>query len=338
MRKPKHETCAALITAIDAYIEKADESLADELKKAGYANTEEVMEGVHRIEEAVAAALGRSYNLIAASVAESVDLNVWLQYVKPGAMMTDALAEEIARTVVKEFSYCMPKLVESYSTQIDAQAPIRTMTTNAASFIRGWSKDLGELMKLDQYKGIEQILLDGIQTGDSVPNVARKIRQAGIRDKAWKARRVALTEMLRASSVAQQDAMTQSPACVGKRWRHTGSRKNEPRPNHVEMNGQEVLKNEPFELIGRDGETYHPMYPRDPSLPAAESVNCHCIMQMVTDPNIFALPPEERRRIAEQARKNVQATEDEWSKELTERAKEESRRWHEEHNEKKTSG
>lgn len=129
----------------------------------------------------------------------------------------------------------------------------------------------------------------------------------------YRARKVAVTEVLRAHSVAQHEAYMQSPAVESKSWRHTGNYRNEPRQNHVDMDGQVVLKDQPFELVGADGMIYYPMYPRDTSLPAAESINCHCIEQPVVDMEILGLPLEERQKLQQQA---IDEMDDDWEAEL----------------------
>lgn len=105
----------------------------------------------------------------------------------------------------------------------------------------------------------------------------------------------------------------QSPAVAEKMWRHTGSYRNEPRKNHVDMDGQRVRVDEPFELKGIKGGTYYPMYPRDSSLPPEESINCHCIAQPVVSEEILGLSLEERQRLQQEAIDNM---DDEWEKEL----------------------
>ena len=138
-----------------------------------------------------------------------------------------------------------------------------------------------------------------------------------IRD-SYQARRVAVTEVLRAHSVAREEAIQQSPSTDRKEWRHTGAHKNKPRPNHVEMDGQIVPKDQPFELKGRDGVVYHPMYPRDPILPAGETVNCHCIHRGVAADDALGMSLEERRRLQQ---KYIEEDDGAWKKELDEENK-----------------
>ena len=129
---------------------------------------------------------------------------------------------------------------------------------------------------------------------------------------------MAVTEVLRAHSVAREEAIQQSPSTDRKEWRHTGAHKNEPRPNHVDMDGQIVPKKEPFELKGTDGKTYHPMYPRDPCLPPGESVNCHCIHRGIAADDAIGMSLEERRRLQQ---KYIEEDDAAWKKELDEQNK-----------------
>ena len=67
----------------------------------------------------------------------------------------------------------------------------------------------------------------------------------GWRTEYYQAKRVAVTEVLRAHSVAKEEAIQQSPVVDMKEWRHTGVHKIKPRPNHVAMDGQVVPKDQP---------------------------------------------------------------------------------------------
>lgn len=66
----------------------------------------------------------------------------------------------------------------------------------------------------------------------------------GWRTEYYQAKRVAVTEVLRAHSVAKEEAIQQSPVVDMKEWRHTGVHKIKPRPNHVAMDGQVVPKDQ----------------------------------------------------------------------------------------------
>ena len=187
------------------------------------------------------------------------------------------------------------------------------ISDTTSSWISQWSQEISELMHLNSHKELEGILSDGMKTGSSVAEIARNILDAGIRDEFYKARRAALTETLRAHSVAQEEAIQQCPAAEFKEWVHTGSYRNEPRENHVKMSGQIVPKNSNFHLTGADGITYLADYPRDPALPAGESINCHCIHRGVVSEKILGLSLEERKKLQQQA---IDEMGDDWQKEL----------------------
>ena len=192
------------------------------------------------------------------------------------------------------------------------------MSKKTTAWVRTWSASLGEIMQLNSHKEIETILEKGLRDGSSIQEFTRSILDSGIRDEYYKARRVAVTEVLRAHSVAQQEAFMQSPAVEEKMWKHTGAYRNDPRKNHMDMDGQRVPKDQPFELRGIKGGTYYPMYPRDSSLPPEESINCHCISQPVVSAEVLGLSLEERQRLQQQA---IEEMDGEWERELDARNK-----------------
>ena len=111
----------------------------------------------------------------------------------------------------------------------------------------------------------------------------------------------------------------QSPAVEEKEWKHTGSYRNTPRQNHVDMNGQRVPKGDTYTLIGADGRTYHPAYPRDSILPAGESINCKCISQAIVSEAVLGLSIEERRKLQAEA---VAEMDEAWEAEQERKARE----------------
>lgn len=311
----KHDTCAALISAIDAYIAKADSDIERELKAAGYIDIDYTMKAVKRLEENLAEALngeteracrelkkaksieefmGGAFG--AFQVRQASDDSPWGSF-KDGS----ALGGSVSDTLQEEFERTIPKLVNDYLQTTDMGLAADTISQRTTSWIHTWSHDLGDLMQLTSHKEIEEILTRNLQEGLGVADATRDLMDAGIRSNYNRARSTALTEMLTAHSVSNQEAYMQSPAVEGKMWRHSGGRRNKVRPNHVDMDGEIVDKNKPFDLDGRDGWSYRPMYPRDTNLPASERVNCHCISQPVVNEETLGLPLDERRRLQQEA-------------------------------------
>ncbi|MDR1693384.1 MAG: hypothetical protein LBR72_08505 [Oscillospiraceae bacterium] len=305
--------CAGLAAAINAYIAKADHDLSDGLKEAGFADAKGTVKAISELEENLARALKTETSLTLAGAAAAGSLDEFSEKTWPKLKRSSGLAKEAADAIRDEFEKVMPELVRHYSAEIDPALTVSRISSRTTAWAESWSEELGQLMQLNTHDEIEKLLADSLDAGKSVAEFTQALRDSGIRDEYYKARRVAVTEMLTAHSAAQQESFIQSPAVEGKLWRHTGSYRNAPRPNHVEMDGTVVKAYERFELRGADGDLYLPMYPRDETLPPGERINCHCLLQPVVDESILGLPLDERQRLQEQA---VSEDDGAWEKEL----------------------
>lgn len=310
--------CKPLLKAIDAYIEKADKGLEDTLGAEGYAKPKKTLKYMQDIEDGVAEALLEETDYILSEVEKAVDLEAFAKDVWPKVKLGDGVKDKLVTIFTESFDKFMQEFVDYYIKQTDKDLKLKQVSKLTTAWVRSWSRELGAIMKLNSHGEIERILEKGLKNGDSIATFTQNILNSGIRDEYYKARRVAITEILTAHRAAQQEAFMQSPAVSEKMWKHTGEYRNEPRQNHVDMDGQRVPVGEPFELIGIDGGTYNPMYPGDPILPAEERINCHCIDQPVVSKEILGLPLEERQRLQQEA---IDAMDDEWEKELDKKNK-----------------
>lgn len=305
--------CRPLMKAIDAYLEKADNDLEAELEAEGYQEPKKTLKYAKDLEDEITEALLAETDYFLAAAEKAVDLDTFAKLIWPGIVLNDELREKLAQIFLEYFDSFMPEFVECYIKQTDKDLKLPQVSKRTKAWTKKWSVELAELMQLTSHREIEKILETGLENGSSIATFTRDIMESGIRDEYYKARRAALTEVLRAHSVAQQEAFMQSPAVQEKMWRHTGSYRNEPRKNHVDMDGQRVPVSEPFTLDGIKGGTYYPMYPRDTNLPPEESINCHCICQPVVSEKILGLSLEERQKLQQEAIDNM---DDEWEKEL----------------------
>ncbi len=288
-----------ILDAIDRYLAKADDDLADTLEEEGFAEAEETVKAINSLQEDVAGALEAQKN-----VAEMLE--------------DDDIAERIGEAAAAMFEAEVPKLATIYMKETDGELVVDAVRERTKGWMKHWHRKLGKLMKISTHREITDLIKRTIDEGEGIPELTRKIMDGGWRNEYYKARRVAVTEVLRAHSVAREEAIQQSPSTDRKEWRHTGAHKNEPRPNHVDMDGQIVSKEEPFELKGKDGKTYYPMYPRDPCLPPGESVNCHCIHRGIDADDAIGMSLEERRRLQQ---KYIEEDDAAWKKELDEQNK-----------------
>ena len=310
--------CQPLIKAINAYLAKADGDLADALKAEGYAEPQATIGYMQDIEDDVAEALVEETDYFLAEAEKAADLETFAADIWPRVKLNDRLKAKLATVFTEHLSEFMPEFVAYYIAQTDRSLKLEVVSKRTVAWVESWSEQLGEIMQLNSHKEIETILTKGLKDGTGIASFTREILDSGIRDEYYKARRVALTEVLGAHSVAQQEAFMQSPAVVDKAWKHTGAYRNEPRQNHVDMDGQRVPKDAPFTLTGIKGGTYEPMYPRDVILPPEERINCHCICQPVVSEDILGLPLEERQRLQQEA---IDTMDDAWERELDARNK-----------------
>lgn len=308
-----------IIEAIDKYLAKADDELSDVLADEGYADAEDSVKVINTMQEEIAETLQNQTDGLVEALAAEQDSG-WAAAQKKVSEMLDGddIAEQVQEAAADMFQTEVPKLATVYIQETDGDLVVDVIRQRTKSWIASWSQRLGQLMKINTHQQITDIIQRTIDQGESIETLTRKIMDGGWRNEHYQARRVAVTEVLRAHSVAREEAIQQSPSTDRKEWRHTGAHKNKPRPNHVDMDGQIVPKDKPFELQGKDGVVYHPMYPRDPILPASETVNCHCIHRGVAADDALGMSLEERRQLQQ---KYIEEDDGAWKKELDEQNK-----------------
>lgn len=292
--------CKSLLKAIDAYLAKADEDMEETLEDEGRVCPGKTVEHISAMEEAMAAALVEETGHYVREIRKKKTVRAALDALDE-IREQDTLDKSIRSACAETFREIIPEYTNGYIQLADRELSAGRISKRTISWIEGWSEELGRLMKLNSYKEIEQILKKALESGNNVNEAALAIMDSGIRDEYYKARRAAITEILRAHNVASWEAARQNPSVKERQWRHTGAHKNEPRENHVAMDGQIVPVDEPFTLEGRNGTTYYPMFPVDPDLPPEESINCHCTAINLVDKNVLGLSLEERQQLQKEA-------------------------------------
>ncbi len=282
--------------AIDKYIAKADEDMKDTLEAEGYAEAEDTVSAMNDMEEQIADILQIQTDELVIALEASEDSD-WKEVQQKVSEMldNDDIKAQVADVSADMLEVQVPNLATLYMQESDGELVVDTLRNRTSNWISSWSEELGNLMKINTHNQITDLIQSTIDNGEDIASLTRKILDGGWRNEYYQAKRVAVTEVLRAHSVAREESIQQSPSVEKKEWRHTGAHKNQPRPNHVAMDHQIVPKDQPFELTGRDGSMYYPMYPRDPGLPASESVNCHCIHRGIVNKKILGLSYEERK-------------------------------------------
>lgn len=290
--------CDLVCKAIEKYIAKEDSDLVKALKKAGYIDAKYTIEQAKGLEDELADILNDNTDKFIKLLDENSKGSIQDVIDKFSKWNSNtSISANLETVFYNHFSTAIPQIAQSYIKSIDKELAIETVTNRTTSWIKSWSGQLADIMQVNTEDKLERVLSNALKNGNSVVDTADKLLESSALQNASRARTTALTEMLRANSVSAQESYIQSPAVEAKRWRHTGGYKNNPRDNHIDMDKQTVSKEEPFELIGADGHTYYPMYPRDIILPPGESVNCHCIHQPIVNEDILGMSLEEREKL-----------------------------------------
>mgnify|MGYP005826922503 CR=1 FL=1 len=87
--------CGPLLKAIDAYLQKADNDLADELEEEGYVQPKKTLKYLDDMEEQVAAALLAETDYILEAAKGAVDLEAFAADVWPGVKLSDELMKTL---------------------------------------------------------------------------------------------------------------------------------------------------------------------------------------------------------------------------------------------------
>ena len=308
-----------LLEAIEQYIAKADNDLEDQLNEEGYVEAGVAVSHMGAIEDGVTAAVENNVDEVLARLQSTSGVDDFIENVWPEISNSDEMEKALYDLFYQQFDELLRRFTKQWI--ISADAELREVvddriTRPAEAFIKWWSQQLADIMHLNTKDGIEKILLDAQEQNQTIDEVAQAIADSGIRECGYRSRRVAVTEVLRVEEYAHQEARIQNPSCYKKEWVHTGAA--HPRENHVAINGQQVFKREPFTLTGRNGGTYYPMCPRDTSLPAEESINCHCTTKDIVDQEILGMSLEDRMALREKYMNEVNAEYDAWEQKFNE--------------------
>lgn len=127
------------------------------------------------------------------------------------------------------------------------------------------------------FDAIRTQIEEGLESGETMDQLADRVRAAFNTESRSRAKRIAMTETAAAYGVGRQDGMRQAGVRY-KRWLTSGG--DNVRPAHMEANNQTVRVDEPFDVGGEQL-----MHPGDPNGGPANVINCHCVAVAVADPD-----------------------------------------------------
>lgn len=288
---------AEIIECINRIIEKDNDKLYDKLKKMGIAFAAMTVRQISLLEKRIATAMKKWHKSEKTSLLNSESLFSFLSSHITESEADAELVQAVSQAIEETCGNVLQASADQYIRQTDVELSVTEISAPTAAAVSEASVQAGTSVLRHVTDEISNIIQEAINNGDSVDDAAKRIFDDRLRDEYYEARRVAQTEMMRTHAYAKYEALQQSPVVNAKRWRHTGAKGAASRENHVNISGQTVPKDQPFTLTGRDGTTYHPMLPHDTALPAAEAINCHCILEAVIDKDLKSLPPEQKAQM-----------------------------------------
>ncbi|TPE70660.1 phage minor head protein [Halalkalibacterium halodurans] len=291
-----------LIKSIDAFVKAATEGeLTDILPDfPGRDRVEEFVENFETIVAGLLVAQKQRYlELLGAFTAKSDQeiLEAYLSFLQEEIFSYEIFVQQMTEETSSYLEMTVSEFCRIIMDSLDPDVPFQVLSNRSITWIEEWSQDLAELMNLSTQNSVEKILKKAIKEGKGIDYVERELMEHESFSRQ-RARTTAITEVLTASSVAQQESYSQSPAVVGKRWKHSGTKGIDPRENHMALDGTVVPVDEPFVIPGSEEIA---MFPRDPNLSAKERVNCHCALGPAVDESITGLSPEEKQAIRDEA-------------------------------------
>jgi ADP-ribosyltransferase exoenzyme/Phage Mu protein F like protein len=226
---------------------------------------------------------------------DKTTLEAFLVYLTNNLFAADEFADEFGEETAKFLELTVEELTSLMMDSIDKDIQFEVLSKRTTDWIQRWSSDLAELMQLNTHEALEKELVQAIENGESIAQAELRIKDLPQFDRN-RARATARTEILTASSRAHYESYMQSPAVTGKKWKHSGAKKNNPRSTHVAMDGKVIPVDDYFYVDGESG-----LYPRDPSFSAKNRVNCGCVIGPVVDKEILGLSKEEKEKLRQEA-------------------------------------
>lgn len=319
MSKILNCACDFVCKAIESYIQKADDSLTEVLKKAGYIDPSYTVKQISELEDELTEILqGRTDEFIELlekhpqyTIQDAIDK-------LPRFNRKSNLEKALEAVFAVRFASVVAHLSNAHIKSSDEELSVTQLTKRTTSKVKSWSKEVSALVNTTSETQFSSLLTRAKKKSLTISNVIEQAEERVKSNNATSARTTAVTEMLRMNNISAQESITQNPASKYKKWRHSGSRNIVARLNHIDMDNQLVRADKPFVLQGVKGGTHYPMYPMDPILPIEESIHCHCTLQTINDVDVLGLPLEEREKLQENA---INLDNKKWKKEQKELSK-----------------
>lgn len=198
-----------------------------------------------------------------------------------------AAAAELAHDLDEEVvAQALSRIALQFGIDFDLEAPW------VGEFVQARANQLAGHVTTTTYEAIQRAMMDGVTAGESIDDIAARIRQVFAQADEVRAVTIARTEVISAYNGAATFGVTQLSADVvaGQEW--IATRDGRTRESHASADGQVVAVGQPFVVGGHEG-----AYPGDPVLPADETVNCRCAVAFLTPAEMEEYAGRQRPRV-----------------------------------------
>ncbi len=180
------------------------------------------------------------------------------------------------------------------STQFDVSFDLNARWVQ--EFIEQRAQQLAGQVTQTTYDAIRTELVAGVEGGESIDDLAKRIRQVFQQASDARAETIARTEVISAYNGAATLGAGTLPADVvaGQEW--IATRDARTRESHAAADGQIVPIGQPFAISGANA-----AYPGDPALPPGLSVNCRCTVAFLTPEEMAELTEPSGQLVAKRA-------------------------------------
>lgn len=291
-----------LLKALDKVIKEDEADLTNELEEFDGVDT--VVDYINKYETKIAKLLRKQKKHFSDGINEFISKDVALKdlinYVMQDLTATDTFVSDMEGITSEFLEKSITELCTMLMDSIDKDVQFEVASQKTLDWIASWSQSLGELMNLTTYSSLENLLNNAIDEGEGMSKIIDDLKDLSEfnRDRA---KTTAITEILTAHSRSLWESYMQSPAVVEKTWKHSGSKGNDSRKEHVALDGVSIPVDEKFDVGDDKG-----LYPRDTSLSAKQRIKCHCTLGPKTDENIIKLSKEEKLKLREEALKEME--------------------------------
>ncbi len=191
-----------------------------------------------------------------------------------------ALSEELLAALAEDQAAALGTAGQQLFDEIGKDSVWRLPSQDAIQFIHDRSNLLANVPD-EVHREIMQSVEEGLQNGESRRELMARISTAFDEIGRSRSETIANTETAAAFNYSRDKAMREA-GVTHKRWLHSQSPLiKEPRPTHLEADGQVQEIDFPFDVGG-----VQMMRPADPSLGAGpeDIINCHCVAIPVEAP------------------------------------------------------